>query len=178
MKQLSEEKIIEIEQLQEQEYKEHYVDGKAARSGVPLMNHIDEGLRVLRDIGASERAIRAYMLRPLLQADGDFLKVLSAPELLAKVKPDVIMLAMEYRKCANAYLCRPGTDGWDLDRIETEVNLVSVDVIHMLYADKIQNRKDFIKHHSMTHPRRHQLRNYFENWLSILPFKRSVDENS
>ncbi len=36
------------------------------------MNHIDEGLFILKKIGASELAKRAYAIHPILQGDDEF----------------------------------------------------------------------------------------------------------
>ncbi len=41
----------------------------AARTGILLMDHLDEGLLVLERIGASELVQRAFVLHPLLQGD-------------------------------------------------------------------------------------------------------------
>ncbi len=41
-------------------------------TGVHLMNHIDEGLFILKKIGASELAKRAYAIHPILQGDDEF----------------------------------------------------------------------------------------------------------
>jgi hypothetical protein len=38
----------------------------------------------------------------------------------------------------------------------------------MLFADKVQNEKDFALYHEGTHARSKELREYFNNWLNIL----------
>ena len=49
--------------------KNFYGDKTAKRSGVPLINHINEGLIVLDFIKASDIAKKAYCLHPLVQSD-------------------------------------------------------------------------------------------------------------
>ena len=51
---------------------EFYGERRAKRSGVPYINHIDEGLIVLDAINASVHAKRAYCLHPIFQSDADF----------------------------------------------------------------------------------------------------------
>src|SRR4029078_12238753 len=51
-----------------------YGDGKAQRSNVPFINHIDEGLYILNQIGASDTAKRAYCLHPIVQDDKGLMK--------------------------------------------------------------------------------------------------------
>ena len=144
----------------------HYGATRARRSGVPYMNHIDEGLRVLhRWLGASDRAMRAWCLHPLVQSDED-LRRSHAAGLLDGFEPAVVTLALEYRNIANAFLSpmqqHPGYD--DSSRIARspldEVNA-------MLVADKLQNCKDFRAHHR-EHPRSAWLARYFERWLTAL----------
>ncbi len=123
-------------------------DRYAKRSGLPYMNHVDEGIAVLRDLGASERAQRAFCLHPLLQAD-DALAGQAYPDVAAlTADPRVLCLALEYRNVANAYLSRREVSSDDAVALSplAEVN-------DMLRADKVQNAKDFLLHHRATHPR-------------------------
>jgi hypothetical protein len=134
----------------------------AARSGVPLMHHVDEGLAVLDRIGATERAARAFCLHPIVQRDED---LAAAYPTLAELTEDprVLALAMEYRNIANATLSpRPITSAADIPLSPLE------EVSQMLVADKVQNRKDFLMHHRGTHPRSAELDRYFALWLERL----------
>lgn len=137
-------------------------DRYAARSGLPYMNHVDEGIAVLRDLGATERAQRAFCLHPLLQADAELAE--SFPRVASLTQSaEVLALAMEYRNVANAYLSRREVSSLD------EIALSPLaEVNDMLRADKVQNAKDFLLHHRATHPRREALTRYFHHWLQRL----------
>ena len=139
----------------------HYGDRVAKRSQVRLMNHINEGLIILDMIGATEDSKRAFCLHPLFQADPD----LEENAYMASfVAPHVLLLTMEYRNIANAFL----SDKMD-DTIIGDIKLSPLyEVNDMLVADKVQNRKDYINYHKDTHARSAQLDLYFENWLSAL----------
>lgn len=139
-----------------------YGDRTARRSGVPLIQHVDEGLAILDAIGATDAAKRAYCLHPLLQADADLAATIDRVADLTD-DPRVLALAMEYRHIANATLStRDITSAADIPLSPLpEVNA-------MLVADKVQNRKDFIAHHRGTHPRSDALDRYFERWLERL----------
>lgn len=145
------------------EYKtisDFYGDQTTKRSGIRLMNHIDEGLHILEKIGASEEAKRAYCLHPIVQDDNS-LKENS--HLLKDVDYRVIINSIEYRSVANEYLSYREMKSLD------EVRLSPLkDVNDMLIADKIQNRKDFELYHLGTHDRSKQLDQYFKNWLEVL----------
>lgn len=134
----------------------------AARSGVPLINHIHEGLELLLQLGASRDAMRAYCLHPLLQSDIDLATNVDS-FYWCHVVPSVLILAMEYRNIANQYLSHRTIS--DISEISLsplpQVNL-------MLVADKVQNRKDFLVYHYGTHARSDVLDQYFKNWLSRL----------
>lgn len=138
-------------------------DGRrAARSGVDYMHHIDEGLAVLRAVGASERVWRAWCLHPLVQSDEALAE--AYPRVAALTDdPTVLALAMEYRNVANACLSHRAIAS------AGDIALGPLpEVAAMLRADKVQNYKDFLLHHGETHPRRAALHRYFRLWLERL----------
>jgi hypothetical protein len=137
----------------------HYGDRTAKRSGVRLMNHIDEGLVILKAIGAVETTKKAFCLHPLFQADEDIQENFY---MASFVEPHVLLLTLEYRNTANAYLSDKITTGQPLKLSPLcEVN-------EMLIADKVQNMKDFMRYHHGTHPRSNELYDYFDKWLKAL----------
>jgi hypothetical protein len=139
-----------------------YGDRRAQRSQVRLIEHIDEGLAILAAIGASEAAMRAYCLHPMVQADADLDE--NAAQ-LSDMTDDVHVMALvfEYRNIANATLSLRAIRGADDIPLSplAEVNA-------MLVADKVQNRKDFERHHLGTHARSAELDRYFRLWLERL----------
>ena len=140
----------------------YYAERTATRSGVRLIQHIDEGLRVLAQIDASERARRAYCLHPFVQADADLAANHARLPMLTD-DPHVIVLVMEYRNIANATLSTRS--------IATAADIPLsplADVSAMLVADKVQNYKDFLRHHRATHARSDALDRYFRLWLERL----------
>lgn len=142
--------------------KERYGDRTAKRSGVPYINHIDEGLRVLDHIGASYVAKAAYCIHPIVQSDEDV--VANLDMLLLHVSDRrVLMTAMEYRNVANRGLHCHQVDNPDAFYLGP-----FKDVRAMLIADKVQNRKDFLIHHYGTHDKSIELDRYFCNWLRAL----------
>lgn len=140
--------------------KSFYGSSCAKRSGVPLINHIDEGLEILNKIGATELAKRAYCIHPIIQSDADFVNNLN---LLESIDGRVVALATEYRRVANAYLSRRIINS--IDEIELSP---SKDVNDMLIADKVQNKKDFDLYHKGKHERSNELTEYFNNWFKRL----------
>ncbi|WYW00715.1 hypothetical protein Aura_00034 [Pseudomonas phage vB_PpuM-Aura] len=112
--------------------------------------------------------MKAFCLHPLLQ-DYDMLELhwrkLAGDRLVSR---EALVLAMEYRRAANTYLCRPETDGYSLEDAQQAIGMLLPEVKQMLIADKRQNQKDFLIHHAETHPRREQLTVYFKRWLLIL----------
>jgi len=140
----------------------HYGTRTTRRSGVPLIRHIDQGLAILRHIGASERAQRAFCLHPLVQTDADLAASFARLGELSD-NLQVIALVLEYRHVANATLStRAIASAADIPLSPlAEVNA-------MLVADKVQNRADFLRHHAATHERAAQLDRYFRLWLERL----------
>ena len=147
--------------------KDHYAGCYAKRTGLPYIKHIDDGLRILDHIDATEAAKAAYCLHPLTQADEDLTTFLT--RLRAGDNPynqfdaGVIVLAIEYRNCANRYLSfHHGRD--------TRVPRLSPlqEVNDMLIADKVQNYHDFMAQHYGKHERSDQLYAYFHAWFDAL----------
>lgn len=147
-----------------------YNGRRAKRSGVLYMNHILEGLTVMKWFRERARndqffdtAARAYCLHPMFQEDAELKG--SAFHFVHKYEfsAAVMMLVMEYRSVANEYLSARDIERFNEIRLSpiTEVNL-------MLIADKVQNYKDFIQHHIMTHPNKERLDRYFGLWLQRL----------
>ncbi|BBA65570.1 hypothetical protein [Xanthomonas phage XacN1] len=148
---------------------EHYGEGRAKRSQVPFINHIIEGLAILRYIDASTQAKAAFCIHPIIQADADLVE--NFDWVRKTVGGDVLMLAMEYRSVANEYLSHRNVFSLN------EIRLSPLkDVNDMLIADKVQNYKDFILYHHGTHPRSNELHEYFKNWLDRLECRDVMDE--
>ncbi len=139
-----------------------YGERRAQRSQVRLIQHIDDGLRILEAIGASDAAQRAFCLHPLLQDDTSYAANLSRTSELSD-DTHVIALTLEYRHVANAALS--SRDLASAADIELSPML---EVNDMLIADKVQNRRDFLRHHRGSHPRSAILDRYFELWLERL----------
>lgn len=153
----------------------YYGDRVAERSQIPLMNHIDEGIEILMGCDAAQYVQEAFCLHPLIQGDADLeanhREILGSTCLSMKA----VMLATEYRRAANAYLCKPETDAWSIDDAKKHIGLLLPEIRLMLIADKVQNRKDFMAAHYGTHARSDQLLKYFNNWHEILGIPQEYD---
>lgn len=140
-----------------------YGDRTANRSKVPLINHIFEGVTILYNIDASEDAMKAFCLHPVVQNDEDLKSNYDTVINNSGISSKIIVLAMEYRNIANQYLSQRVIQSLD------DIKLSPLkDVNDMLIADKIQNYKDFIIYHKGTHPRSKELDAYFKHWLDKL----------
>lgn len=152
---------------------EFYEGKSAARSGVPYMAHVDEGVKILKAISATDDAIGGYCLHPLVQSNVDFLASIEDGTLHNKLVSSAymphVLLAVEYRNIANAFLSNKAYTLADAEyaNIKQALNDNS-DLRDMLIADKVQNRKDFEIYHINTHPRATELDFYFKRWLNEL----------
>ncbi len=142
-----------------------YGDGKAKRSEVFFMNHIDEGVIILNHLNKSIKSQTAFCLHPLVQDSKNLLNNFN--QLNSTVDSYSLGLALEYRNIANAYLSKRNISNID----EIDLSPLS-EVNDMLIADKIQNYKDFLIYHKDTHPRSKELEHYFNNWLEKLDCKK------
>lgn len=150
----------------------HYADRVAKVSGVPLMQQVEEGLVILSELDASEEAMRAFCLRPLFQTDEDLIR--HGQDFMDGVdaSPVVILLVMEYRSRVNAWLSdkvrRASADPQRIvfDGLPSAGPLEAVQ--QMLIADKVQGRKEFIRHQRGRHVRSEELDLYFNQWLDAL----------
>lgn len=138
-----------------------YDDGRANRSKVWFMNHIDEGMIILEKLGKTKASQAGFCLHPLTQDDGNLAKTFAM--LSKEGTPYHVGLSLEYRNIANAYLSKREINSID------EIHLSPLQEVNdMLIADKIQNYKDFLLYHRGTHPRSKELEHYFNNWLEKL----------
>ena len=150
-----------------------YGERTTKRSGVRLMNHIDEGLAIMAILGASNDARRAFCLHPLFQADAEMTTVGVAFLDDQYKNPVPIFLAMEYRYRANSFLADKVEVRTDLGGPVYVFNGLATpgplpELRDMLIADKVQNRKDFEQFHKGTHVHSDQLDHYFRYWLNVL----------
>lgn len=146
----------------------HYGDKCAKRSGVKLINHIDEGIKILILIGACHSAVQAYCLHPIIQDDESYEKFFNGNE-INLVSQVSLTLAIEYRYAANSFLST-------MPKENLKMSIFSP-VKQMLIADKIQNRKDFEIYHKDTHPRAKELTEYFNEWMKILDISEEEYQN-
>ena len=152
----------------------------AQRSGVSYMNHIVEGAFVLWQIyGFDEELIEAYCLHPIFQSD-KLLSQLFADDSseLTVISPRVIVLGMEYRRIANSYTIKNKVKNPE------DIEIGPLEQVHkMLVADKIQNKKDFMKYMYLKHERPAYQKvsersvQYFDSWLARLAISQETYEN-
>lgn len=169
------EKCMDVfDSIEYQAIKNMYDTRCAERSGVPLINHITEGLEIMQANNCTIAAQRAFCLHPLLQNDADLYAHFEY--VVTFCDPVAVALAMEYRNIANQWLSdkvwTTEDDGIGPYTYVTYDHRLPAsplkDVMDMLVADKLQNYKDFIIYHKKTHPRSEELNLYFNVWLKHL----------
>lgn len=139
-----------------------YYEGKTTSNGIPFINHIDEGLIILDELGATDLCKRAFCLHPIFQSNEDWDRNYEE-SLFAGMDEWAIALAVEYRNIANFYL---STTGYN-ERIINLLALARPEIHDMLVADKVQNYKDLLKYNK-NRSNFNQLVNYFKQWFRIL----------
>jgi hypothetical protein len=159
--------VIEIEDF--------YGNKTTKRSKVPLMNHINEGIKILEHYSMDIFTKRAYKLHPIYQNNEDL--SLNFRHLYDE-SPIVVMLVMEYRNIANAslsdiiernYNVGGLGGGYYTYELRREIKTSPINSVNaMLIADKVQNYKDFKQYHEGTHPRSVELELYFKEWFKAL----------
>lgn len=142
-----------------------YGEEKAQRSGVPLMNHIDEGLSILMALpyvdSRSEDVLAAYCLHPIVQNGMDVV----IPESLHRAK----FIAELYSLYANKTLCdKDFSTISDISKKLAYLPKMPKQIAYLLLADKVQNFKDFNLYHKGVHPRSAELQQYFTTWIAYL----------
>lgn len=136
-----------------------YKDNTAKRHNIRLMNHIDEGIKILKYINASKEAYSAYCLHPMFQDDNNLQKHY---HMLINFDIKIVVYLLEYRNTANQCLLSSNT---------TPSKSVINEVNNMLIADKVQNYYSFMKYHYGNHKYSNELYNYFKNWHYCLGLK-------
>lgn len=145
-----------------------YGERKAERSGVKLMQHIDEGIKILKHIGADEDTISAFCLHPMVQHDDDLAVNFDC---LEGFNSNIVAYTMEYRNVANRHLSDNVNNAWEdgIQWIGNEIVLSPIPQVNqMLIADKVQNAADFEIYHKGKHARSAELDFYFKTWHNAL----------
>lgn len=152
---------------------DEYAGKTARRSGIPYINHIREGCYLLHLLYAPNDAelLDPFCLHPLFQNDARFAALLEDNASgITDFPPRAIALAVEYRRVANAYTLKHAV------RAAEQIELSLIPAVHrLLVADKVQNKKDFMKYLYAQHPDRATYRRtadrsvaYFDSWLAAL----------
>lgn len=150
-----------------------YKDKRAGRSGLPYINHIDEGIDMLShwlndDILKASICARAYAIHPLIdEMTGILGGILDA---LGSTLPagNTISLAIEHHILRNKFLVKDWDTHWDETGLQNLLGPMSNECAWMLLADKVQNQKDFRIHHWFTHEKTYQYEEYFNLWIETL----------
>ncbi len=135
----------------------HYGDNTTSH-GVPLMQHINEGIIYLEKMNATPAMIKAWCIHPIVQKDINIDVSFS----------EGYSLAIEYALRANSYLCTPNTDYITNARVlQSIMTPMSSECIKLLITDKVQNYSDLLIY-NRDHPRAEKLERYFSIWLQYL----------
>lgn len=143
--------------------KRHYGDRRAARTNLPYMKHIDEGLTLLRTLTEDEVVYKAWCIHPIIQIDESFRIAVDNGLNLITNSNRALLYAMEYRGIANNFLPYHVGMRYPHSSPLPEVNL-------MLIVDKIQNWRDARIHLTPVESTAVMLNleQYFADWRATL----------
>lgn len=162
------EPIVVALESQEYEMARKLLGNKTTTDGRTLLiEQVDQTLKVLNHLSSWPAVMRAACLRPLLQDDHTF-EYGWKTACKNGVQPRALVLAMEFRRVANSYLCTTLTDFWDDEEVRLRLGLVIPPVRAMLIAHKTVGYHQFLLQQAQTHFRRKELRAYFERWFRVL----------
>ncbi len=146
---------------------ERFAGRTARRSGIPYMAHISEGAYLLHCLfAADEDTVAAFCVHPLFQSDRHLMRLMAEQSAIDLLPRRAIVLAMEHRRYATAY----GISDPVREPERIEIGFLP-EAWQMLAADKIQNKKDFMRHVYKSNSRDSFLRvseqgeRYFNSWL-------------
>lgn len=156
-----------------------YAGRRTRRSGLPLRNHIDEGLIILVALQATRTEAEAFCLHAPAQISYHFGARPAANHHLPAtpqgprdtwllktrfpLAAEAVTLAWRFAAQAEAF--RPDHLA---DHEAPPPITVDTAVRKLLIADKVQNRKDFERFHQHRHPRADLLTRYFSAWFNLL----------
>ncbi len=146
--------------LESPQYKivqDFFGDQRDERSGVLLMNHIDEGIAVMRALGAPDTAIRAFCLTPLQFTSRNDI-IINFHKIFKELNGvidgiDSSNLALDYRALVDTNPVKVSTDN--------DVNL-------MLAGAVIQRKKDLLVHNWDHQANPEATRERFDQWIAAL----------
>jgi hypothetical protein len=148
-----------------------YGDRRAGRSQVPLINHIHEGIVLMRwQGGITQAKALAWCIHPFAQIHLEDGEILTHMHSRWGFSGNSMDLAMLYARVAGAYLPR--------HKQKIPTLSVSQSVNEMLIVDKIQNRRDFMRYHNGVHPNSRRLEEYFEDWFIALAITEKGYDNA
>lgn len=128
---------------------EHFAARVAHHSGVPLLQHIEEGLVILGELDATEDAMRAFCLHPLFDSDEALIRFGQDYMNSVDADPFIVLLVMEYRYRINAWRgtkhsCGGGSQmGQSHDSLPVPGPLEAVQ--QMLIATQVHGRKELVR---------------------------------
>lgn len=131
-----------------------------------LTGQLELTLEVLDRLQSWPTAMKAVCLLPLLLDDATF-EYGWKGACKNGVSPSALVLAMEFRRVANSYLCAPHTDSWNIYVVKNRLGTVVPPVRNMLIAHHAVKYRFFVNTQSRHH-RWAELDKYYKQWFDVL----------